>query len=73
MSAPTKQEMLDSVETAIKAITDGGAVQSYSIGGRNIQRMSIIELMSLRDKLKKEIASDQGVNTRTYASFKDPS
>ncbi|MBI5872698.1 MAG: hypothetical protein HZB36_00945, partial [Candidatus Omnitrophica bacterium] len=35
------QGMLNAVDQAIAAILAGGAVQSYSIGGRNIQKMSL--------------------------------
>ncbi len=70
MSAPTKQEMLENVENAINARMTGGAVQSYSIGGRNLQYISLSELMSLRDKLRQETASG---NTRTtYVEFGEP-
>ena len=72
MTAPTKQDMLDNVETAINNISTGGAVQAYSIGGRNLQRYSLTELMKLRDQLKKEIASEQGTGTRTYVQFERP-
>ena len=67
MSAPTKQEMLDHVNSAIDEIVSGGAVHSYSIGGRNLQRYSLRELMDLRDRLQKEInASSRATN---YAEF----
>ena len=70
MSAPTKQEMLDNVETAINARMSGGAVQSYSIGGRNLQYINLSELIKLRDVLRQEVSS---VASRTsFAKFKDP-
>lgn len=68
----TSQEMLTAVETAIYARLNGGAVQSYSIGGRNIQYASLTELYKLRDRFKKEVNAANGLNTRTYASFKRP-
>lgn len=71
MSAPSKQEMLDNLETAINARMTGGAVQSYSIGGRNLQYISISELIKLRDQLRKEIAGSK--DTTTYAEFDNPS
>jgi len=71
MAAPTKQEILDNVELAINARLTGGAVQSYSIGGRNIQYISLSELLKLRDKLRQEIAGAKG--TTTYAKFDNPS
>ena len=70
MAAPTKQEMLDNVEIAINARMTGGAVQSYSIGGRNLQYISISELLKLRDQLRKEIAG--GKTNTTYAGFDNP-
>lgn len=70
MSAPTKQEMLANVETAINARMSGGAVQSYSIGGRNLQYINLSELIKLRDKLRQEVSS---IGSRTsFAQFKDP-
>ncbi len=71
MSVPTKQEMLDNVEIAINARMTGGAVQSYSIGGRNLQYISLNEMIKLRDQLRREVAGSGG--TTTYAGFKDPS
>lgn len=71
MSAPTKQEMLENVENAINARISGGAVQAYSIAGRNIQYIPLPDLYKLREQLRREIA---GANdTTTYASFKEPS
>lgn len=71
VSSPSKQEMLENVENAINARMTGGAVQSYSIGGRNLQYISIGELMKLRDQLRKEIAGSKG--STTYAKFDNPS
>jgi hypothetical protein len=68
--APTKQEMLDNVETAINTRMTGGTVQSYSIGGRNLQYISLSELLKLRDQLRREIAA--GKDTTTYAKFENP-
>lgn len=70
MSAPTKQEMLDNVENAINARMTGGAVQSYSIGGRNLQYISLDELLKLRGQLRKEIAGAS--DTTTYVKFDNP-
>ena len=70
MPAPTKQEMLEAVENAILARMTGGAVQSYSISGRNIQYYSLDELRKLRDQLRQEISSQKS-NT-TYARFDNP-
>ena len=67
----SKQEMLDNVENAINARVNGGAVQAYSISGRNIQYIPLPELMKLRDQLRREIATSGG--TTTYATFGSPS
>jgi hypothetical protein len=71
VSAPTKQEMLENVEIAINARMTGGAVQSYSINGRNLQYITLSELLKLRDQLRREIVGSN--DTTTYASFKEPS
>jgi hypothetical protein len=70
MPAPTKQEMLEAVESAIIARMNGGAVQSYSIAGRNIQYCSLDELRRLRDQLRQEIAGQK--SSTTYARFDNP-
>lgn len=70
MSAPTKQEMLENVETAINARMTGGAVQSYSIGGRNLQYITLAELIKLRDTLRQEIAASS--SRTSYAKFENP-
>ncbi len=71
MAAPTKQEMLENVETAINTFINNGAVQSYSIGGRTIHRSELPGLLELRKQLRREIAGSGG--TTTYASFGRPS
>ncbi|MBN1869387.1 MAG: hypothetical protein JW847_02270 [Candidatus Omnitrophica bacterium] len=66
--APTKQEMLDNVETAINALV--GGAESYSIGGRTMKYRQIDELRRWREQLKREITS--GGDNTTYAKFEDP-
>jgi len=70
MARPTTQEMLEKVELAIMARLNGGAVQSYSIGGRNLQYMQLPELEKMRDKLIRQLSPSGG--TTTYASFGRP-
>jgi len=70
MSSPTKKEMLENVELAINARMTGGAVQSYSIGGRNLQYITLSELMKLRDQLRQEVAS--GTSRTSYVRFDNP-
>ena len=66
----SKEEMLRNVDDAINARMTGGAVQSYSIGGRNLQYISLTELLKLRDQLRREI---KGKNkTTSYAKFDNP-
>lgn len=72
MATPTTQEMLDAVKTAIKSILDGGAVASYSIGGRNLQHYSLRELMDLQKELQAGLAAEKG-KRRTYVQFERPS
>ena len=71
MAGPTVQEMLDNVNKTIDAFTSGGAVQSYSIGGRNLQRMPLSDLLKLRQVLKQEVRAGRG--STTYARFDNPS
>lgn len=71
MAAPTKQEMLDAVEEAMQAILTGGAVKSYKIGDRELERMSLPELTALRNQLRAEIGNESGNGTQ-YGSFKRP-
>ena len=70
--AVSVQTMLDNVEAAINARLSGGAVQSYTIGGRNIQYCSLKELYDIRDLLRKELNSSMPGSTTNYASFRDP-
>lgn len=67
--ATDSASLLAAVNQAIAAILDGGAVQSYSIGNRNLQRMSLGELLKFRDQLKAEIAASHISGGRTYAKF----
>lgn len=66
--ATTAEDMLTAVEAAITARLNGGAVQSYSIDGRNLQYVSLTELYTLRTKLKGEVAAETG--TRNYVAFR---
>lgn len=49
----SKQEMLDSVEQAILAITCGG--QSYKIGSRTLVRADLKELYAIKNDLTAQI------------------
>ena len=69
MSVPTKQEMLDHVNTAIDEIVAGGAAHSYSVGGRNLQRYSLTELMDFRNHLQSEVNAESSAGTTNFAEF----
>lgn len=68
---PTAQELIDLIDKALAARLRGGAVQAYSIGGRNLEYMTPSELRNLRADLCKQIAAQNG-GGRTYAKFGDP-
>lgn len=70
-TVPTTQEMLDNVRKAINAKLAGGAVQSYSISGRQLQNYSIDELWRLEENLVKRSAAETG-GGRNYAKFVNP-
>jgi len=70
MSAPTKEEMLENIEIAINALMTGGAVQSYSIGGRSVQKIPLSELQRMRKDLKDEIAARK--DRTTYVRLDNP-
>lgn len=46
---------LSYVETAIRTLSQGGMVQEYTIGNRNLKRYKMPELLQLRDVLKAEV------------------
>jgi len=66
----TDTELLAKVNEAIAARMIGGAVQSYSIQGRNLQYCTLEELWKMRRNLENAIAA-QGGSGRTYAKFKN--
>jgi hypothetical protein len=62
--------LLAAVEQAIAARVNGGAVQSYSIGGRNLQYVSLTELREMRKELRREVNLNKP--SKTYAKFVQP-
>ena len=68
--AEDKQATLDTVNAAIDAILNNGAVQSYSINGRRIDKIPFADLIAMRDRLQREIGSTSG--RRTYGKFANP-
>jgi len=67
----TNTLLLSKVNTAINNRLNGGAVQAYSIGGRNIQYATLNELFELRKNLEAAIAIENG-GARNYVTFTDP-
>lgn len=64
----TPAGMLAAINALIGARLVGGAVHSYSIGGRNLQKASLQELYEIRDRLRAEVADLSG-SARNYAGF----
>ncbi|MDD5566235.1 MAG: hypothetical protein PHG31_05040 [Candidatus Omnitrophica bacterium] len=67
-TAATDAEMLVKINEAITAFLDGGAVQSYGIGNRNLQRCTLKELRELKDYYEQKINIAAGKG-RNYAKF----
>lgn len=49
---------LDAVQAAIRAMISGGAVKSYTIGTRQIEKMSLSDLFALESRLKADYAQE---------------
>ena len=67
----TTQERLDAVNDAIHNIMLGGAIQSYSINGKTINKVTLDQLEKYRDKLMGEL-SQEGSSKTHYAAFQRP-
>jgi hypothetical protein len=52
------QTDLESVQAAMRAMVAGGAVQAYTVAGRQIQKMPMSELIVLESKLKAELVRE---------------
>ena len=50
---------LDAVQAAMRALISGGAVQKYVIANRQVEKMSLADLITLESKLKVEYAREQ--------------
>lgn len=53
----TTKELLDSINSAIVAVTVGG--QSYKIGSRSLTRADLKQLYTMRNELSAQIAAEQ--------------
>jgi hypothetical protein len=71
MAAPTDEELVEILKTAIETRLAGGAVRSYTISGRNIQYEGLDVLEKLLDKYEKRVAAKR--SKTTYARFDNPS
>jgi hypothetical protein len=75
--ASTLDELIDAVDAAIVALLNRAPVQSYSIGSRNLQYMTLRELREFRSDLLAQRASaastTSGISkTRNFAGFARP-
>ena len=64
------QDIIDAIDTAILAKLNGGAVQSYSIGNRNLTNMSLKELRETRREYAALLSAEEG-GIKNYASFNE--
>ena len=69
-SDPTNAELLVAVRAAIYAMMTGGAVVSYSIGGRSLQRCSLAELRQMEREYQAKVDAASG-ETVNYGQFEN--
>ena len=50
---------LEAVQTAIRTLLSGGAVQEYKIGNRNLKRYDLADLIQLEGRLKAEVRREE--------------
>jgi len=50
---------LEAVQSAIRALLSGGAVQEYRIGNRNLKRYDLADLIQLEGRLKAEVKREE--------------
>lgn len=50
---------LEAVQTAIRTLIKGGAVQEYKIGNRNLKRYDLPDLIQLEGRLKAEVKREE--------------
>lgn len=53
------QKDLDAVQAAIRAILNGGVVQEYRIGTRNLKKYDLADLLQLEGKLKADVKREE--------------
>ena len=54
---------LDTVESAIRTILDGGGIQEYRIGSRTAKKYDLSELIQLKAQLKAELVREEAAET----------
>jgi hypothetical protein len=50
---------LEAVQAAMRSIVSGGAVKSYTIGGRSLTKMDMTDLIMLESRLKSEVVREE--------------
>lgn len=53
------QKDLEAVQTAIRSIIEGGAVQEYTIANRSLKKMAMTDLLELESRLKVRVAREK--------------
>lgn len=53
------QKDYEAIEASIRAIIEGGVVQEYKIGNRDVKKYELTELIMLRDKYKGMLVREQ--------------
>jgi len=62
---------LDAVEAAIRAIVSNNAVQEYTIGNRSIKKMTMTDLIMIRNELRYNVIVEQKAQMKANG-FGDP-
>ncbi len=69
MSTP-KEDALAELNTLIRSIITGGAIQSHTINGRDMTRYSLGELLQYKRSLMKDIAlENSGTDSINHGTF----
>ena len=50
---------LEAIQTAIRTLVEGGAVQEYKIGNRNLKRYDLADLIQLEARYKAEVKREE--------------
>lgn len=57
------QKDLDAVQSAMRAMISGGGVIEYTIGNRQVKKMSLTDLMTLESQLKAAVAREKAAES----------